>query len=75
MPKTICKIFTEVCSYGSNCQKFSVGSDNGLAPNRQQAIIWINVDVIHFGGLLKSAMELYIGQREAIHRIETLHMR
>ena len=23
-------------------QYFSIGSDNGLAPNRRQAIIWIN---------------------------------
>ena len=28
--------------------KSSVGSDNGLAPNRWQAIIWTNVDPIHW---------------------------
>ena len=28
------QIFTEVCSY------FSIGSDHGLVPNKQQAIIW-----------------------------------
>ena len=33
--------FTEVCSYGSNWQYPSIGSDNGLAPNRRQAIIWM----------------------------------
>ena len=34
--------FTEVCSSGSNLQYSSIGSDNGLAPFRRQAIIWIN---------------------------------
>ena len=34
--------FTEVCSRGSN-QKYShIGSHIGLAPTRQQAIIWAN---------------------------------
>ena len=32
--------FTEVCSWGSNKQYSSRGSDNGLAPTRWQAIIW-----------------------------------
>ena len=34
--------FIEVCSYGSKWQEVSVGSGNGLAPNRRQAIIWTN---------------------------------
>ena len=34
--------FTEVCSLGSNWQYPSIGSDNGLAPVRRQAIIWTN---------------------------------
>ena len=34
--------FTEVCSQGSNQQYASIGSDNGLAPSRRQAIIWTN---------------------------------
>ena len=34
--------FTETCSYWSNWQLTSGGSDNGLAPNRQQVIIWAN---------------------------------
>ena len=33
--------FPEVCSQGSNYQYSSTGSDNGLAPTRRQAIIWI----------------------------------
>ena len=32
--------FTKVCSQGSNQQQSSIGSDNGLARNRRQAIIW-----------------------------------
>ena len=34
--------FTDVCPKGSNQQYSSIGSDNGLAPARQQAIIWTN---------------------------------
>ena len=34
--------FTEVGSQGSNEQYSSIGSDNGLAPARRQAIIWNN---------------------------------
>ena len=34
--------FTEVCSQESNLQYSSISSDNGLMPNRQQAIIWTN---------------------------------
>ena len=29
-------------------QLTSIGSDNGLAPNRQQAIIWSSDDAIHW---------------------------
>ena len=32
---------------GSNCQYVSTGSDNGLAPFRQQAIFWTNADPVH----------------------------
>ena len=35
--------FTEVCSLGFNQQYSSIGSDNGLAPARRQAIVWTNV--------------------------------
>ena len=37
--------FIEVCSQGSNWQYASIGSDNGSAPNRRQAIIWTNDDL------------------------------
>ena len=32
--------FTEVCYQGSNWQYYSIGTDNGLAPVRRQAIVW-----------------------------------
>ena len=40
--------FTEVFSQVSNWQWPSIGSDNGLAPNRRQAIIWTNAEWIHW---------------------------
>ena len=40
-----CLNFT-ICSKGSNWQKINVGSGNGLAPNRWQAITWTNTDLI-----------------------------
>ena len=30
----------------ANCVISSIGSDNGLAPTRRQAIIWINVGLL-----------------------------
>ena len=32
--------FIEKFSFGSNLHKSSIGSDNCLAPNRRQAVIW-----------------------------------
>ena len=40
--------FPEVCSHGSNWQWPCDGLDNGLVPNRLQAIIWTNADPIHW---------------------------
>ena len=31
----------------ANWQKVSIGSGNGLAPVRRQAITWINADPVH----------------------------
>ena len=31
-----------MCCFGSNQQYVFIGSDNGMAPNRRQAIIWTN---------------------------------
>ena len=42
------KNFTEICSKGFNWQQTSTGLDNGLAPNRRQAIIWTNADPINW---------------------------
>ena len=36
--------FTEMYSQESNWQYSNIGSDNGLAPTRRQAIIWTNDD-------------------------------
>ena len=50
---------TEVCSQSVN---WNIGSENGLAPNRRQTIIWTHADPIHLrmyvaleGDLLTSA--------------------
>ena len=37
----------QMCSLGSNWQYIIIGSDNGLAPNRQQAIIWTNDGLVN----------------------------
>ena len=37
-----------MCSVGSNWQYGSIGSDNGLALNRRQAIIWANVGILYW---------------------------
>ena len=37
-----------MCSLGYNLQYGSIGSDNGLAPNRWQAIIWTNVGMLYW---------------------------
>ena len=40
--------FTEICSLASNWELASIGSDNGLAPDRRQAIIWTNGGLFHW---------------------------
>ena len=42
------KNFTAICSLGSNRHNGSIVSDDGLAPNRRQAIIWTNVDMLYW---------------------------
>ena len=32
-----------------NWQQSTIGSDNGLAPNRQQTIIWTNDGIVYWG--------------------------
>ena len=38
----------EVCFQASNWKYPSTGLDNGLAPNRRQAIIWSYADLNHW---------------------------
>ena len=40
--------FSDVCSRGLNWQQVSVGSGNGLAPNRRQVIIGTNANPVHW---------------------------
>ena len=40
--------FTEICSQGSNYHYANIGSDDGLAPNRRQAIIWNNAGLVYW---------------------------
>ena len=49
MNEKLCIFIKIHCSLfqGSNWQQLSIGLDNGLVPNRQQAIIWNNADQIH----------------------------
>ena len=37
-----------MCSLGLDWQYVTIGSDNGLAPNRRQAIIWTNDGLIYW---------------------------
>ena len=39
--------FAEVCSLGPNWQDVSIGSGNGMSPNRRQAITLTNADSVH----------------------------
>ena len=41
--------------------RFSVGSDNGLAPNRRQAITWINADSLLIEPFGTNFSDLWIG--------------
>ena len=50
--------FTDICSLWSNQQNGSIDSDNGLAPTRQQAIVWTNV------GMLSSCIYASLGLNE-----------
>ena len=40
--------FTETCFQRSNQHKAFIGSNNGLAPSRLQAIIWSNDGIIYW---------------------------
>ena len=38
-----------MCSLRFTSQYVIIGSDNGLVPNRQQAIIWTNDGLVYWG--------------------------
>ena len=40
--------FTKVCCQGYSWQYVNIGLSNDLAPNKWQAVIWINDDAIHW---------------------------
>ena len=40
--------FIEICSLGSNWQQTTIGTENGLSPNRRQAIIWSNYGLVYW---------------------------
>ena len=42
------EFFSQVCSSGPNWQWSSIGSSNGLVPNRWQAITWTNGYPVHW---------------------------
>ena len=54
--------FTEVSSYGSNCQYVSIVSANGLSLNRRQTITWTNDD--HYPRCHKPRWVNKLGPRE-----------
>ena len=60
------KKITKVCSCGSNWQYPSIGLDNGLAPNRRQAIIWTNADPIHWRIYATLGGELIVKQTQRV---------
>ena len=39
---------TEICTKGSNSKYSSIGSGNGLTPNRREDIIWTNYGLVHW---------------------------
>ena len=43
-----CCFFIQISLKFVSLTKVSVGSSNGLAPNRRQAIIWTNTDPVHW---------------------------
>ena len=52
--------FMETCSQVSNWQYISIGSGNGLAPNRRQAIIWTDVGLSYWRVYASPGLNEYI---------------
>ena len=62
-----------MCSLRSNWQYVSIGSDNGLAPFRRQAIIWTNADLVHWRihAALGGDQLMQLVDRHPIPRVES----
>ena len=58
--------FNQICSQGSNWQKYNFGSDNSLALSRRQAIIWTN-NCLHNNDVIMSAMAPLITGASIVH--------
>ena len=54
------RILIEICSQNSNWQYTIIGSYNGLAPERRQAIIWTNAGILLIGPLGTHLSEIVI---------------
>ena len=48
---------TEICSQYSKYKFATIGSDNGLVPNRQQAIIWTNDGLVNWNIYASQSLE------------------
>ena len=59
---------TEMCSLGSDSQHARIGSDNGLAPNRRQAIIWTNYGLGYWRIYAPFALNEFRTRRPTKHR-------
>ena len=49
--------FTEMCSQQPKCQYAGIGSENGVVPNRQQAIIWTKGALVYMRHLALMSLE------------------
>ena len=69
--------FIEICFHGSNWQSSSNGSDNGLVPNRQQAIIWISAGILLIRSLGANVREIWfkIPQILRISNFKKMHVK
>ena len=47
MKSFVCWFEFQICSRGSKWQYISIGSGNGLVPNKQQAVTWTYVDPVN----------------------------
>ena len=57
--------FIEICSLGSNWQ-YIIGSDNDLAPNRQQVFIWTNDCLVYWCIYVPLSLNELTGNRAII---------